>query len=468
MRRTNLIIVGCGGFLVGAYLGRYFDLQYLFLLILVIGTLITQRKRLRRHRYLVVVIAASLLVGNMRGNIQNKQYEYLRSYFETKTTVSVQSLEDAEYNDRKQLEFTANNVVLANGRQVPAQITVSGFGEFSVLRGDTVEVSGKLLPARGSSLARMSFAELSVQSRDNTWYNNLRRAFNKKLRDNLPEPSASFAGGLLIGQRTTIPQSVIDDLRVAGLAHIIAVSGYNLTIIIRFLMRGLKWFSRYQKLLLCMTTLGIFMLITGFSASIVRAGMVSVLSLLAWYHGKVFRPAVLLLFVAAASVLYKPEYVWGDVGWYLSFLAFAGIMIVAPILKVRVFASKKPKFVGSIVIETISVLAMVTPYSMYIFGTLSVLALPANVIVAPLIPLAMALSVVASIVPYQFAILVLPARLLLSGILEVSHVLAVPSFAALDYKINFVEVSGIYIVGIAIVFLMWNRQRLRLKNSFLV
>jgi competence protein ComEC len=468
MKRTNLIIVGCGGVLAGAYIGRYYDLRYLFLLVLALSVAITQKKVFRRYRYLAMVAAASLLAGNMRGSMQNKQYEHLRSYFETKTTITVRSLEDAEYNDRKQLEFTANSVVLANGSSVPAQVTVSGFGEFSVLRGDTVSVSGKLLPARGSSQARMSFANLSVSEHDNTWYNNLRRAFNKKLRDNLPEPTASFASGLLIGQRTTIPQGVIDDLRVAGLAHIIAVSGYNLTIIIRFLMRGLKWFSRYQKLLLCLTTLAIFMLITGFSASIVRAGMVSILSLLAWYHGKVFRPSVLLLFVAAASVLYKPEYVWGDVGWYLSFLAFAGIMIVAPILKVRVFASRKPKFIGSIVIETVSVLAMVTPYSMYIFGTLSVMALPANVIVAPLIPLAMALSVVASIVPYQFAILVLPTRLLLSGILEVSHVLAAPSFAGIDYKINFVEVSGIYIVGVTIVFLMWNRQRLRLKNSFLV
>ena len=48
------------------------------------------------------------------------------------------------------------------------------------------------------------------------------------------------------------------------------------------------------------------------------------LGLLAWYFGRVIRPSVLLLVSGAATGLVNPLYVWGDPGWYLSFLAFAG------------------------------------------------------------------------------------------------------------------------------------------------
>jgi competence protein ComEC len=288
MKRTNVVIVGCVFGLAGIYVGRYYDLSFLPLLTSAFIFLTTRKKI---ARYYVGIAVLALGIGNMRGVAHNQGFEVLRGHFETKVTLHVSSLDDAEYDTRGQLAFNANNIEI-NGERVPGQIAVSGFGEFSVLRGDTVEVSGKLMQARGSNQARVSFAQLDTVKKDVSWYNKLRRKFIKKLRDNLPEPLSSFASGLLIGQRATIPERITNDLRDAGLAHIIAVSGYNLTIIIKFVMVILKKFSRYQKLSISLLIVGIFLLITGFSASIVRAGIVSSLSLLAWYYGRQFRPAV--------------------------------------------------------------------------------------------------------------------------------------------------------------------------------
>jgi competence protein ComEC len=403
----------------------------------------------------------------MRGVAHNQGFEVLRGHFETKVTLHVSSLDDAEYDTRGQLAFNANNIEI-NGERVPGQIAVSGFGEFSVLRGDTVEVSGKLMQARGSNQARVSFAQLDTVKKDVSWYNKLRRKFIKKLRDNLPEPLSSFASGLLIGQRATIPERITNDLRDAGLAHIIAVSGYNLTIIIKFVMVILKKFSRYQKLSISLLIVGIFLLITGFSASIVRAGIVSSLSLLAWYYGRQFRPAVLLVVSALATALYKPEYIWGDVGWYLSFLAFSGVLIVSPILRQRISPGKELKLLGSTLLETLSVLIMVVPYSMYIFGVLSLTALPANMIVAPSIPLAMALSVVSGILPHQLALLNLPAVVVLQGILSISHLFANLPLAHLSIKITRFDMFTLYAVFGMVIYAMWRKTRQRLTSEFLI
>src|SRR5205807_2186671 len=104
------------------------------------------------------------------------------------------------------------------------------------------------------------------------------------------------------------------------------VSGYNLTIIIRGLNR-LKLGSKYQRLILSLAFIAFFVLVTGFSASIVRAAIVSTLSLWAWFYGRKIRAVLLIAFTAALTGLINPFYIWGDLGWYLSFLAFFGVLI---------------------------------------------------------------------------------------------------------------------------------------------
>ena len=68
----------------------------------------------------------------------------------------------------------------------------------------------------------------------------LRRNFIVGMLNALPEPAASFAVGLLVGQRSLLPDDVSTVLIAAGLTHIVAVSGYNLTIIVRAVKKALK------------------------------------------------------------------------------------------------------------------------------------------------------------------------------------------------------------------------------------
>lgn len=465
MKRSTVSIVFFVSILLGTFAGRFIDITLPVVLVSALATLASSKKMLR---IMFIFVGVGLLIGNLRALQQRKGLELLRTYFETKTTITVESLEDAEYNNRGQLAFSAKDIVLASGQSVPGQVSVSGFGEVSVLRGDVVEVSGKLLPARGSSQARISFADINTIERNTEFHNQFRRLITKRLRDALPEPLSSFAGGLLIGHRATIPDHIIDSLRDSGLAHIIAVSGYNLTIIIRIIMRPLSKLSRYQALIGAALIGFGFMLISGFSASMVRAGLVSILSLLAWYYGKTIRAGVLLSLVAAVTVLYRPEYIWGDVSWYLSFLAFSGVLILAPLLIARIYGHRKPKIIGRIILETVGVMVLVVPYSIYIFGTTSLYALVANVAVVPLVPFAMLFSTLAAlgvgVVPY----IAMPAQYVLATILEVARFIAELPFATVSVRTTPTETVVLYILILMMMWILHKKTKVRLTSDVLI
>jgi len=172
-------------------------------------------------------------------------------------------------------------------------------------------------------------------------------------------------------------------------------------------------------------------LVTGFSASIIRAAIVSTLSLWAWYYGREIRPLLLIVFTAALTGLFNPFYVWGDLGWYLSFLAFFGILIIAPLLVSRLF-SRPPRLLNLVIIETLCAEVMTLPLIMMTFGQLSLVALLANTLIVPLVPYAMLLSSLAAlagaVLPQWAGWVAWPAHMLLTYMLDVVHLLAdVPS-----------------------------------------
>ena len=347
-----------------------------------------------------------------------------------KVIIEATATSDSIYGNRSQIEFTANHVTLFQGRSLEKPLAgsfkISGFGVPMVYRGDRVQISGKLFPMRGSNQVRIAYAQLDRVGADNSWINNFTRRFSAGMQSALIEPNASFGLGLLIGQRNTLPQELTNQLIMVGLVHIVAVSGYNLTILVRAVGR-LKLGSKYQRLVVSLALVGFFILMTGFSASIVRAAIISTLSLWAWYYGRKIRPILLIAFTAALTGLINPFYVWGDLGWYLSFLAFFGVLMIAPLLAKRLFR-REPKVLGMVVLETLCAEIMTLPLIMMTFGQLSLIGLVANALVVPLIPLAMLLSAVAAgagmLAPAIAGWLAWPANILLTYILDVVRLFA--------------------------------------------
>jgi len=192
------------------------------------------------------------------------------------------------------------------------------------------------------------------------------------------------------------------------------------------------------------------------------------LSLAAWYYGLRVRPAVLISLAAALTAFLNPFYIWGDLGWYLSFLAFFGIMVIAPAVSARLF-SRQPKLLTAIVLETLSAEIMTLPLIMMSFSQLSLIALAANALVVPLVPFAMLLSAIAAgagaIVPQLAGWLAWPARLLLTYMLDVIHLLANLPSIFIHRSISISYMLVLYGLVLAVVAILRHRASRRSKPA---
>lgn len=463
LKRAPLVIACCLALFAGIGLARYVPgVDFWWVWLAAVAVLATWRKHTAVTLLCLVLLGFG--VGWWRGSTTMTRLGVYRDLALKKVTLVGRVTDDAVYGERSQLTFVMDGArtTLPAPYALPGKLKIAGFGAEAVYRGDTVQVTGKLYPTRGNNQASISFAKLEVLAHGSSPIDELRRKFGAGLQSALPEPLASLGLGLLIGQRSTLPADVSEVLLTVGLTHIIAVSGYNLTIIVEVVRRLTGKRSKFQTMAACVLLIAVFLLITGNSPSIVRASIISLLGLGAWYYGRTIKPMVLLLAAGAMSVLVNPMYLWGNVSWYLSFLAFYGVLVVAPLVMKRLYGKRQPKLIGQIIIESSCAQIMTVPYVLYIFGHISFVALLANVLVVALVPLAMLLCLISGLAGMVLTAIAgwfaWPASLLLTYMVDVAYVLSrIPYASAEGLYISFWYMMAFYGV-LACVMYMVRRQ----------
>lgn len=224
----------------------------------------------------------------------------------------------------------------------------------------------------------------------------LREWTNKRIASVLPGDRGVLIAGMLYGERNMTPESQ-DMFRRAGLTHLIAVSGSNITIVATimfaiFLGTGL-W--RGQAFWLTSVSLMAYVSLTGFSASVARAAFMGWLVLLARHLGRKPKIWYLLLTAGVILCLLDPWMLFFDAGFALSFLATMGLMLWTPIMTKKL--DFVPTFAGlqEAAATTFSATLMTMPYSALMFGKISLAGLITNLIAVPLVPWAMLFGTVA-------------------------------------------------------------------------
>jgi ComEC/Rec2-related protein len=428
VRRTSLALGFCVTFLLTVGAARHWHVAGAGLWwLLLVPALLTLRKRSVWTFVWVLLLAASM--GLWRGGLYQEKLARFGQYYDKKVVITAVVSQDAAYNKYKQLTFDAQNIVVEDtGEKLTGKVSIAGFGLNAVFAGDELEVSGKLQSSLGSYQGRMSYSQMTLIAHHNSPVNELRRRFTAGVQSALPEPLASFGMGLLIGQRNTLPAEISQALLMVGLTHIIAVSGYNLTILLRSTDKLTGKRSKKMGVLLSFGLIGVFLLFAGTSASIVRAAIVSMLSIVAGYYGRQFKPLVLLSLAAAITAFGNPYHVWSDSSWYLSFLAFYGVMMLAPAIQHRWQERWRESIVISVALESVCAEIMTLPFILHTFGQMSFIGLLANVLVTALVPLAMLLTLVAGLagmlIPAVAGWLAWPARILLTYMLDVAGMLS--------------------------------------------
>ncbi len=349
-------------------------------------------------------------------------------------------------------------------------VSVAKAGE--VKRGDRAQTRGVLGESFGSFPATMKVLSLRGLRRPvpGDVGRVVRDWFGEQVRQVVSEPQASLGMGFLTGQKNALPEDLAEALKIAGLTHIVVASGYNLTILVRMARRLFARFSKYGSTIAAAVMIVSFVGITGMSPSMTRAGLVSALSLLAWYYGRVFHPLVLLPFAAAITVMLQPSYVWGDLGWQLSFAAFAGVMILSPLLQRYFFGAKEPGIIRQVAGETLSAHIVTVPIIALGFGVISNVAIVANMLVVPLVPLAMLLTfacgvLAAAQLPFLAELVAYPTTWLLRYMVEVATYVSELSWAQVGVVLPWWGWC-LYLVGLcgACVW-MWRATRFDFRAS---
>lgn len=258
-----------------------------------------------------------------------------------------------------------------------------------------------------------------------------------------PEPESSLMAGLLYGARSGLPQELLDSFSRVGITHIIAVSGFNITIIASILLSILIYigFARQHAFWLAVVGIIIFVLFTGASSSVVRAGIMGVLVLIASQLGRLSRISNVLTLTAAFMLLLNPYVLVWDAGFQLSFLATLGLVFLSPIINEFRFFKGLEGFwaeIKEIFVSTLSAILATLPLILFQFGRLSLIAPLANILVLWIIPWLMLFGFVALICSLVFFLLGQVVAWM--AIFGLKYVIILTKFMA-DFRWSAVDVS---------------------------
>lgn len=259
-------------------------------------------------------------------------------------------------------------------------------------KSDVVTLKGKLNAGFGTFVASMYRPEVIDLKRSKTGdlFARTKHWFAERIREFLPSPESELGLGYLMGMKSNLPEALLTALQIVGMTHVIVASGAHLGILTNAAKKFFGKISKFASLLFSLLLIFAFVGIVGFTPSMTRAGLVSALSLLFGYVGRKFTPLRLLSFVAALTLIIEPTYFF-NLGWQLSFASFFAILIFAPQLQRALYGRKKPPWLASMLITSISTTLVCAPILIYNFGNLSLLSLVVNLIILPTLPYAMLL-----------------------------------------------------------------------------
>jgi competence protein ComEC len=354
----------------------------------------------KRARWaLIIVCLAGTIFGLWRGSVIQQDLSAYKKYFGKTVVISGSVSQDTSYGPQGDQRLRVSNVRIEN-LDYAGEVWVSAASVADIKRGDYVVFEGTMSEGFGSLAASMYRAEVLAVKRPavGDLGRVVRDWFAAGVRKTISEPEASLGLGYLLGQKSALPELLEKQIQTIGLTHVVVASGYNLTILVAITRRLFARFSKYLATFMGGSMILGFMLITGFSPSMTRAGFVAGLSLAAWYYGRQLHPFVLLPFAAAITAFIKPTYVWGDIGWYLSFTAFFGVLVLAPLLHSYFWGEENsPGIVRELLVGTFSAQLMTLPIILLTFGTYSMYSLIANILILPLVPVSMLATFVAGI-----------------------------------------------------------------------
>jgi competence protein ComEC len=322
--------------------------------------------------------------------------------------------------------------------------------------GDTVSIYGMLLPPSPFETESgrtfrydkflekdgvrfiMNYATLHVL-KPAPWYSlpvafaKIKHAFLDGLTRALPEPHASLAGGIVIGGKTGLGNELNDAFIKSGLVQIIVLSGYNVMIVAEIILSLVALTALPKRIQYAVAALAIvtFVGIAGASATALRAALMAIIAIFARATGRTYAAGRALFAAIILMLLWNPLYLVFDPGFGLSVSATAGLIWLSPLIETKL-KHITSAFIKNAIATTLAAQIAVLPLLLYSMGTLSWVALPANILIVPIMPIAMGAAALAglfgmtlgTLVPMLAPVAGFPAYVLTEILLQVATISA--------------------------------------------
>lgn len=297
--------------------------------------------------------------------------------------------------------------------------------------GDQLQIEGKLTTpdkdgdfsykdylARQGIYSLMAFPRVRVMSHQasNSFFSilyDVRDTAYQTLRQMIPMPEAAVLAGILLGMENDIPEYLYQAYQATGTAHILVISGFNIAILSAIIARFFRRLLPYGWDALAATaTIIVYTLLVGPEPPVVRAAIMGIIALPAYLLGRKSIHLNVLAFTAGIMLFFSPNLLQ-DVSFQLSFLATLGIMVFSDPMKeivnkifIKVSSREEPSKwfnqVNEYLLVTLAAQIAVLPVLLSHFDFLSLVTLPANLLILPLQPLVMGLGGIALITGLVF------------------------------------------------------------------
>ena len=292
----------------------------------------------RKSIYLIIIIS---IISNFIVNFQNEKYENVYKDGEELTLVAIvdSNKEEKEYKDTYKIktEYKDTNLILSVNKNKNIELE---YGDKILIKGEFVEPSESrnyggfdykeyLKSIKIYGTIKADSIEILAKNSNNpifTFANNINLKIKENINKLIPEKYSAIFTGLILGDTSKVEEEVNDDFKIANISHVLAISGMHITYIVIGIELVLKkGIGKRKTRIITIIILVMYMFITGFAPSVVRAsimGIIMLISKLIHRKNDIWTSISLSLLIL---LIYNPFLIL-NVGLQLSYLGTIGIV----------------------------------------------------------------------------------------------------------------------------------------------
>lgn len=365
------------------------------------------RRGIRWQQWLAAGLVAILAVGYFQFRIPQPANDDISKVLKQKHFIAFIQVEGKALtqgrltsNQRVQFWFEATKL-LGTDQQVRGKlyVTIPPLQGKSIYPGQQLSITGSLYQprspdnpgsfdfkaylARQGSFAGLKGEQIEVKKEPPWgWWQLRQRIVNAQTRT-LGNREGLLVSSMVIGQRAVdLPSDIRDAFIKAGLAHVLAASGFQVSLLLGTVIKLTERFSSRNRVILGLAILLLYVGLTGIQPSVARAAVMGVGVLIALVADRKIKQLSSLLIAGTILLLWNPLWIW-DLGFQLSFLATFGLIVTMPALEQRL--DWLPPAIATIIALPLAASLWTFPLLLHVFSVVSTYSILTNIVTAPLV-----------------------------------------------------------------------------------